>query len=580
MLKVQSHGEMNLLDCLRSSGILLESPCNGKGICGKCKVKILSGAVSALTEQEKRYLTREEIAGGIRLACLTIPQGEVELNEQGLLQEKPNNVLGGEAVHVELNPLLTVEQVDVTKPTLENGYSLSRAMGDTLLREAAPPLSLLEKLPGLAQEKHLWKVSYAGKNIDLVKQPERYGLAVDIGTTTVAVSLIDLATGDVRAEEGFVNPQKAFGLDVLSRIHYDMEHTNGVLELRRVIVERLQKAAEEMVKRANVALDAIYEVVVGANATMLHALLGIPLKSLGTAPYSSVFTQPVTVLAKELGFALHDQTRLYCIPSVSTFIGGDIVSGVLASQLDRAEDTVLLVDIGTNGEIVLSQKGRMYSCSCAAGPALEGMNISCGMRAEPGAVEHVTLGDEGVQLKTISNLPPVGLCGSGLLEAISQVVEKGIVGKTGRIVAESAFVDTDEDGKRRVVLDRERSIYLTQSDIRQVQFCKGAILSGILTLMQRLGLEEREIDRVIVAGQFGKHLNPESLTGAGLIPASLKERISYIGNSSMMGAHLCLLNQNERRRAEEVAKNIEYIELSVSPGYEKLFTKCLQFECP
>lgn len=245
MLKVQSHGEMNLLDCLRSSGILLESPCNGKGICGKCKVKILNGAVSALTEQEKRYLTREEIAGGIRLACLTIPQGEVELNEQGLLQEKPNNVLGGEAVHVELNPLLTVEQVDVTKPTLENGYSLSRAMGDTLLREAAPPLSLLEKLPGLAQEKHLWKVSYAGKNIDLVKQPERYGLAVDIGTTTVAVSLIDLATGDVRAEEGFVNPQKAFGLDVLSRIHYDMEHTNGVLELRRIIVERLQKAAEE-----------------------------------------------------------------------------------------------------------------------------------------------------------------------------------------------------------------------------------------------------------------------------------------------------------------------------------------------
>ena len=580
MLKVQSHGEMNLLDCLRSSGILLESPCNGKGICGKCKVKILSGTVSALTEQEKRYLTREEIAGGIRLACLTIPQGEVELNEQGLLQEKPNNVLGGEAVHVELNPLLTVEQIDVTKPTLENGYSLSQAMGDTLLREAAPPLSLLEKLPGLAQEKHLWKVSYAGKTIDIVKQPERYGLAVDIGTTTVAVSLIDLATGDVRAEEGFVNPQKAFGLDVLSRIHYDMEHTNGVLELRRVIVERLQKAAEEMVKRANVTLDAIYEVVVGANATMLHALLGIPLKSLGTAPYSSVFTQPITALAKELGFALHDQTRLYCIPSVSTFIGGDIVSGVLASQLDRAEDTALLVDIGTNGEIVLSQKGRMYSCSCAAGPALEGMNISCGMRAEPGAVEHVTLGDEGVQLQTISNLPPVGLCGSGLLEAISQVVEKGIVGKTGRIASESALVNTDEEGKRRVVLDGERNIYLTQSDIRQVQFCKGAILSGILTLMQRLGLEEREIDRVIVAGQFGKHLNPESLTGAGLIPVSLKERISYIGNSSMMGAHLCLLNQNERRRAEEVAKNIEYIELSVSPGYEKLFTKCLQFECP
>lgn len=577
MLKVQSHGDANLLECLRLSGILLESPCNGKGICGKCKVKILSGRLSALSEQEKKHLTPEEINQGIRLACLAIPQGEVKLDEQGLLQEKPNNVLGGAAVAVDLDPILKIEQIEIVKPTLENGYSLCQTIGDIFSEESNPPISLLKKLPCMSKEERLWKVSYNGKSIDLRKKKELYGLAVDIGTTTVAVSLMDLSTGMILAEEGFVNPQKAFGLDVLSRIHYDMEQDNGVWELRKVIVQRLQKSAEEMAKKSQIAMDAIYEIVVSANSTMLHALLGVPLKSLGTAPYSSVFAQPITILAKELGFVLNDQTRLYCVPSVSTFIGGDIVSGVLASQLDSAEDTVLLVDIGTNGEIVLSRKGKMYSCSCAAGPALEGMNISCGMRAEPGAVEHVTLCADEVQLQTISNLPPVGICGSGLLETISQAVEKGIVGKTGRIVSESIFTDTDKDGKRRVVLDDKNHIYLTQSDIRQVQFCKGAILSGILTLVKQLELEEEEIDRVIVAGQFGKHLNPESLTGAGLIPSALKDRISYIGNSSMIGAHLCLLNRNERRRAEKIAQNIEYIELSVSSGYEKLFTKCLQF---
>ena len=238
---------------------------------------------------------------------------------------------------------------------------------------------------------------------------------------------------------------------------------------------------------------------------------------------------------------------------------------------------MLFVDIGTNGEIVLSRAGELYSCSCAAGPALEGMNISCGMRAEPGAVERVVLEDGGITLGIIGQAEPKGLCGSGLLEAVSQAVRNGILNKAGRISGGSAFTDLDENGKRRIVLDEKHGIYLTQNDIRQVQFCKGAILSGIITLMEQLDLTAGDIDRVIVAGQFGKHLNPESLTGAELIPAALGDRISYIGNSSMVGAQLCLINRQERVHAEKIAGNVEYIELSVSAGYEKRFTKCLQF---
>ena len=219
----------------------------------------------------------------------------------------------------------------------------------------------------------------------------------------------------------------------------------------------------------------------------------------------------------------------------------------------------------------------MFACSCAAGPALEGMNISCGMRAEPGAIDHVSLQNGQAVFTVIGGQAPKGICGSGLLEAVSQAVGQGIIGKNGRISLDSPLVETDSQGKRRIILDRGRDIYLTQSDIRQVQLCKGAILSGILTLLQQLSISPKEIDRVLVAGQFGKHLAPESLTGCDIIPASLLQRISYIGNSSMTGAQLCLLSGEERLRAWKIAREISYIELSVTPGYEKRFTQCLQF---
>lgn len=574
MLKVSAHGAGNLLECLRLEDLLPESPCNGKGICGKCRVRVLSGDVSPLTEQEKKFLTQQEIADGVRLACLTVPQGDVVIDPLSLLQEKNDSVLrSGEIPEIVRNPLVSVQRLEPTEPTLENGLTLCR----TVVADTDLPLALLQKLPELKGRREVWAVRYGENLIDLRLDPSVYGLAVDIGTTTVAVSLVDLTTGRILAEDGFINPQKAFGLDVLSRIHYDMENDGGVRKLQKAIVDRLQQSAAQMTASSGIPLDAVYEVVVGGNSTMLHALMGVPLKSLGVAPYSSVFTHAITVRARELGFALNEEAKVYCLPSVSTYIGGDVVSGVLASRMDERQDTVLFVDIGTNGEIVLSRKGRMYSCSCAAGPALEGMNISCGMRAEPGAVEHVVMDDAGIRLQTIGGKTPRGLCGSGLLEAVSQGVAQGIIGKTGRISGNCAFVDTDEDGKRRIILDEKHGIYLTQNDIRQVQFCKGAILSGILTLMEQLELTQADIDQVVVAGQFGKHLNPTCLTGAELIPGELTDRISYVGNSSMAGALMCLLSRQERIRAEQIAGNIAYIELSVAPGYEKRFTKCLQF---
>jgi len=566
--------DMTILEQLRQSGVLMESPCNGKGLCGKCKVRIMSGEVSPLTEQEKKLLKPEELENGIRLACIAVPVTPLEIDPMGLIAGKEGAVLGGgEMPKIPLAPAVSAEIAVVEPATLENGFSLC----DTVKGLGDAPLSLIRKVTEFPGESELSVILYDGHPIDLRNDNAIFGLAVDIGTTTVALSLVDLHTGEILCEDGFLNPQKAFGLDVLSRIHYDIEHPGGVKKMQQAIVQRIHESAASMAQRIGVSIDSVYEAVIGGNSTMLHALLGVPLASLGRAPYSSVFTHAVTVSAKEIGMELNEQARVYCIPSVSTYIGGDIVSGVLSARLDEAKDTVLFIDIGTNGEIVLSRAGKMYSCSCAAGPALEGMNISCGMRAEPGAIERVTVTDGTAEIRTIGGETPCGLCGSGILEAVSELVKDKAIARTGRISATHPLAVTDEEGKRRILLDEQHKIYITQGDIRQVQLCKGAILSGILTLLERLELTPSDIDRVLVAGQFGKHLNEASLVGAGLIPKELEERIHYIGNSSRMGAQMCLLSQAERKRAEQIACAISYVELSVSPGYDRLFASSMQF---
>ena len=574
MLSVKPVGKQNILELLRAQNILMESPCNGKGLCGKCKIRILSGQVNSLTTQEKTFLTQLEQEKNIRLACLTIPLTEVVLDPLGLLEEKQSVILGdGEMPETMFDPIVTCKTMDTASLHENNG----RALCDFVPSSAPLPLSLLQALPEKMADGAAELICYADSPVDLRKDKAAFGFAVDIGTTTVAVTLLDLCNGQKLGEDGFINPQKAFGLDVLSRIHYDMEHPNGVRELQKAIVDRLNQSIDKLTSLSGVPLDAVYELVIGGNSTMLHCLLGVPLASLGKAPYRSVFNRPITVKATELGFLFHPEARIYCIPAVSAYIGGDIVSGALAARLDEATDTVLFLDIGTNGEMILSRKGQMFACSCAAGPALEGMNISCGMRAEPGAIEHVRFTKETVELGVIGQDAPRGLCGSGILEAVSQGVAANIIAKSGRINSDSPFTDIDENGKRRIILDKEHGIYVTQGDIRQVQLCKGAILSGILTLLEQLELKVDQIDRLLVAGQFGKHLNPVSLTGAGLIPPGLETRISYIANSSMTGAKMCLFSRKDRCRAEEIAHKIAYIELSISPGYEKLFAKSIQF---
>ncbi|HBG7259464.1 UNVERIFIED_CONTAM: DUF4445 domain-containing protein [Clostridioides difficile] len=571
MLKINPSDQNTLLKCMRDSGALIESPCNGNGTCGKCKIRINSGKVTPITDEERVFLSEKEIENNIRLACFTVPMSEVEVDTLELSVDRGAAILNSDEIpDMEFSPKIKVESIFMEKTSLEKQESLEEKLNTNCTLQA------FRKLP-LYQNENVFVVKKDNKIIDVRRDNNIYGVAVDIGTTTVAVSLINLVTGEVESGDGFINPQKSFGLDVLSRIHYGMENKDGVSEMQRVFIEKLQNCIENLSRKTGIDIESVYEVVLSGNSTMIHIVLGVPLNTLGKSPYSSVFNSAVNISAYRIGLHINEGGDIYCIPSVSTYIGGDIVSGVLASGIYKTEKTVLFIDIGTNGEMVLSYKGRMYSCSCAAGPALEGMNISCGMRAKSGAIEGIEINGDDVKIKVIGDSIPKGICGSGILEGISQGVKNRIIAKTGRLSKDSGIVETDSNGKRRMCIDKKNDIYITQSDIRQVQLCKGAILSGIVTLINHIGIKEEDVDKVIVAGQFGKHLKPESITGTGLIPMSMREKIMYIGNSSMLGAKICLMSTYEREKMENIANNISYIELSTCENYEKIFTKCLQF---
>ena len=576
MLQVNQCG-INILEQLREAGTLLESPCNGKGLCGKCRIRVLSGDAGPVTQAEEQFLTPEELSEGIRLACMAVPNTPVELDPLGLLDGGEGKVLGdGEMPDFPMAPAVTARALEPDGGARAEGRALLDCLpGGFRPGPGGPGLPLLRSLPLAAQAGPLEGISYLGGLAVLRRPGHLWGLAVDIGTTTVAVALVDLRTGACLGEDGFVNPQKAYGLDVLSRIHYTLEHPGGERDLQAAIVQDLQESARTLCRQAGGETDDIFEAAVAGNSTMIHALLGVDPASLARAPFNNVFNGPVTLPAGDLGLQFHPTAMVYCLSAVSAYIGGDIVAGALATRLDEGEDTVFFVDIGTNGEMIMRRDGKLVSCSCAAGPALEGMNISCGMRAAQGAVEKVRIRGDRVELGVIGGGAPRGVCGSGLLDAVSQGVAAGVIGKNGRIAPDHPLAGVDAQGKRRMALGGD--LWLTQGDVRQVQLCKGAILSGCLTLMERLELRPEQIDRVLVAGQFGRHLSPESLVGAGLLPAGLKEKITYVGNTSRTGAMMCLLSTAERRRAEAIARSVSYVELATWPGYEAIFTGSLSF---
>lgn len=528
-MEVDGSTGASILDIMRLNGVDLEAPCGGKGVCGKCRVIIESGNDNKWSEEEIKFFSKDELEYGWRLACIYRPEKNIVVN---------------------------------LKEDSKSEFSFLKEDSDVYE----------EISPSLLSNKHL-----------ISGQP--FGIAVDIGTTTVIASLFSYELGTIVEEEYAINPQKTYGLDVLSRIEYQNRGERELREIQSKIVKCIDELGFKLSKKAGIDIRNIGAMTIAGNTSMLHFLLGLRAISLGKYPYKSLVENAVIETFENIGFENLIDGKVYVLPPIRGFIGSDISAGILISNLDQKEHTTLFIDIGTNGEMVLKTNEKMVCCSCAAGPAFEGANISCGMRAEDGAIEFVEINSDGtIESKTIGNKPAVGICGSAILDVLGELSKSKLIGKTGRLKKPDLLSEGmkdlvgEYDSKRYFEIKRDdRNFRLYQSDLRQIQLAKGAIRSGIEAMLLYLNIEAIDVGEVIIAGQFGKHLRADSLVASGLLPKEFEEKVTYIGNSSKAGAIACLAHEKWREDVEDIVRGIEYIELSKLDGYDRLFAECLKF---
>jgi uncharacterized 2Fe-2S/4Fe-4S cluster protein (DUF4445 family) len=527
-----------LLLAARKANAPLEAPCDGAGICGKCLVRLTSEALAAL-EPGVDVRGGANGHGTLVLACDARVRAGVTATLPSRSDQGLTIVDHGVAVVRPLAPHITVR----------NSCGDSQVWAGT---------KLLASFPGVFPVANL-------------------GIAVDIGTTTLVVVLVDLASGKELAVSSALNPQTAFGHDVLSRIRFAAE-PDGLSTMQRALMKTLNDLVLQVCERAGAQASHIHEAVLGGNTCMLHIAAAVDPAPLGRSPYVPSLTGGTHLQAADLGLDIAAHGLVYLPPVVSGFVGADITAGILATDLHRLQETTLLLDIGTNGEMVLAHAGELWATSTAAGPAFEGVNITCGMRATSGAIDAVSAQAAGWHAHTIGEVPAVGICGSGLIDLVSRLVQSGAVGKNGRFEpAVIPVVGNWGEVAGRRLLRVSGDVVLTQKDVRQVQLAKAAIRAGLEALLDSAKVGVQDVKRVLVAGSFGYHLRPDSLAGAGLLPPGLAARVEAAGNTCKSGAVTLLTSDDARQELLSVAKRVRSVELSNDEAFSKRFVRHMAF---
>jgi uncharacterized 2Fe-2S/4Fe-4S cluster protein (DUF4445 family) len=591
---------MTLFNAANWAGLAIDSTCGAKGTCGKCKVRILSGH-DGMTAADQKVFTPEELAVGWRLSCRTLVEADVVCDVPRLMGN-PKAALMGYGRHVILSPNVHKVYLHLQRPSLADQRSDINRVAEALDDEGFAVtygLPLLRRLPQTLRAAN-WAVTavIVGNELIAVEPGDTsdrsFGVAFDIGTTTVVGTLIDLKRGAPVAVRSVLNGQAPYGADVIARISHAMTTEGGLAELSARISHSLNSLTESLLAEGGVAATDVYEAVLAGNATMLHLALGIDPEAIGIEPFIPTIEEPVDLAAAEMGLGIHPQGRIHCLPHLGAYVGADLVAGLLATGLARDEGVRLLVDVGTNGEIILGSQERTVATAAPAGPAFEGAQIQHGMRASDGAIEGVTITPAGVTLKVIGDALPIGLCGSGLLDAVAQLRLNELIGPSGRFMAADtvkerfgpALADrivVDENGMRSFVLataaesGHDQAIVLTQRDIRELQFAKGSIAGGIAVLMAELGVTADQLEAIYLAGSFGSYINPQSARIIGLVPSIPVERITAVGNAAGEGAKMALLSFREREAAWALVDIVEYLELSGRAEFNDSFMAVLQF---
>jgi uncharacterized 2Fe-2S/4Fe-4S cluster protein (DUF4445 family) len=592
-----------VLDVAQAHGIDVTATCGGRGRCTSCRVRYVAGPVPPPTLSDEVQLGDDLVREGYRLACQAAVAEPVTLRVVPPQDEVAFQILGVEAealarARIPPAPGIRKTRLRVTLAA-EEGRQTSDleavAEAGGFAPEAFPPAAA-RALPAAVRE--------AGGDVTLVTfegQPlaveagdttaSAYGLAVDVGTTTVVSALVDLATGEVLASAAGLNPQATFGGDLMSRIAFAQWSPANLRRLQARIVTLLNHQVDEVAGRAGVPATSIYKVTVVGNTCMHHLLLGLDPTWVGLAPYAPVLRHALVLPARTLPLRVHPEARVCLLPLVAGFVGADAVAVTLATRLDGSREPRAVVDIGTNGEVVMTDGRRLLACSAPAGPALEGAQIRHGMRAAAGAVDRVWLAEGDLACHVLGDGPPQGLCGSGLVDLLAVALDAGLVDATGLIRLEAR--DTlpralaarlERRGEQRVLVlvpaggaAGGGEVVLTQEDVRQVQLAKGAIASGIRMLQRLLGLPDAALADLALAGGFGNYLSIRSALRIGLIPPLPAARVRYVGNAAALGAELALVSEAERARAARVARAIEHVSLAAHPDFQDLFVDCMNF---
>ena len=605
----------SLLDAARAAGVAMDATCGARGRCRSCRCKVLSGDVSPATMQDTLQLGHEEVRERFRLGCQTRPVTDCEVMALPPKSEAGHQILtGGHPAGA--NPLdgraaddaafvvdsgVRKQVVTATPPREEHRQTSDLAQ--VLAALDAPvdrrvPLAALRKIPGelRKQRGELTVTTFNGRIVDVEAgdtSEHAYGMAFDIGTTSIVGTLLHLETGEELAAVGSVNPQTIYGGDLMSRIAYAQFDEKKLVALRAKVLNAVNGFIKDACRAAGVSHAHLYKIVVVGNTCMHHIFLGVDVTFVGLAPYAPAVSDGIVVPASELPLKTAPNAQVCLLPIVAGFVGADTMACVLATRIHESDELRALVDIGTNGEVVMGSKERLMACSAPAGPALEGAQIRHGMRGAMGAIEAVRI-DDDVHCSVIGSSRAIGICGSGLVDACAKMLGAGVIDGMGRLgppdrtplpTALEARLRTGDAGVEFVLVwdadaGKNGDVTLTQGDIRQLQLAKSAIWSGIVLLQRVMGIDNADLSELMLCGGFGNYINTESAVAIRLLPDVDLDRITYVGNAAHLGAQMALLSERERTRAEELARRIEHVALAARPDFQDIFVDGMSFSAP
>jgi uncharacterized 2Fe-2S/4Fe-4S cluster protein (DUF4445 family) len=649
-----------LIDAARKVGIEIKSICGGKAKCGKCRVKVNGNFVNKVTRSEKKLLSNDDIKNGYRLACCTKIFGNTEVYiPWSTLATKQRLQIAGEETKVEISPIIKKFKLKIPKisytnkgikiietshrttpePFLSKGIAGFEKIKDKLLKKFNVYIEkidseALKKISEIISNKkgeitvivRNKEIIYVGLEEEITKL---YGIAIDLGTTKIAIYLMDLETGKTIDAIGIMNPQITYGEDVISRLRYALESKDGSNRLKKIVLEKINKKINNICKKNKILPEKIMEAVIVGNTAMHHLFLGLPTKQLALSPFKPATNEEIQIKARKLGLTINRCGYVYFPSPIAGFVGSDHLAMIISSKIFEKEGNILRIDIGTNTEISLKTGDMITCCSTASGPAFEGANIKHGMRASQGAIDSVVIEKDtlNVMISTIDNYPPIGICGSGIIDCIAEMLKTEIIDSSGKIIGRKNGVRKGTDGKLEYILTKkgvnkesgiednkevvkgsrkevgkeiekkhekevgkenqkenvnedEKTDYITvnQHDIREIQLAKGAIRAGVDILIENANLSVKDIDKIVIAGAFGTYIDISSCMEIGMFPNIPINRFHQIGNAAGIGAKHFLISKKVREEAKELLKNIKYIELTTYSDFAKYFTNAMRFK--